>query len=354
MSSHPADSARRGIAVVGAGMGWTPHALSLRDLADRADVVGVYSRSAERRARAAAEHGFPVTDDLAGLIADPRTAAVMVLTPPAAHLDIVRMAAAAGRDILLEKPVELTTERARLLVRAAHEAGVTLGMVLQYRMRPAALRMRELVAAGHLGRLITASCCVPWWRPQAYYDEPGRGSLARDGGGVLLTQAIHSLDLFLALTGPVASVMAMADTSAAHRMETEDVAAAALRFAGGAIGAVFATTAQYPGFAERLDLVFERATARLDGEALHLQWQDGTEERVGNAASHGGGADPMAYSHEHHRAVLADFLDALDEKRLPAAPGAEVLRVHTLIDAILASSGSGSRVEIASDDIGRA
>lgn len=339
---------RRGIAVIGAGMGWAPHARSLHDLSDRAEVIGVYSRAAERRA-AAAGLGFPVTDDLEGLVRDPRVSAVMILTPPAAHLDIVRLAAGAGRHILLEKPLELTTARAAEVVAAARAAGVTLGTVLQYRVRAHARRLREAVAGGAFGPLVTASIAVPWWRTQGYYDELGRGTLARDGGGVLLTQAIHAIDLFLTLTGPVAEVAAMAGTSAAHRMETEDVAAAALRFANGAVGSLYATTAQRPGFAERLDLVFARATARLDGETLALFREDGTEEHHGAAAAHGGGADPMGYSHEGHRAILADFLDALDAGRDPVAPGAEALRVHRLIDAVLESSASRRVVAVPGD-----
>lgn len=339
---------RRGIAVVGAGMGWAPHAQSLHDLSDRAEVVGVYSRTPERRAKAA-ELGFPATDDLHGLVHDPRVSAVMILTPPAAHLDNVRLAAAAGRHILLEKPLELTTARAVQVVDIARAAGVTLGTVLHYRTRAHARRLREIMAGGALGPLVTASIAVPWWRTQGYYDELGRGTLARDGGGVLITQAIHALDLFLTFTGPVAEVAAMAGTSTAHRMETEDVAAAALRFVNGAVGSLYATTAQRPGFAERLDLVFARGTARLDGETLALFREDGTEEHHGSSAAHGGGADPMGYSHEHHRAILADFLDALDEGRETVAPGAQALRVHRLIDAVLESSASRRVVSLTPD-----
>jgi predicted dehydrogenase len=329
-------------------MGWAPHAQSLKDLSDRAEVVGVYSRTAERREKAAAL-GFPVTDDLDGLVRDPRVSAVMILTPPSAHLENVRLAASAGKQILLEKPLELTTERAVEVVRIARKAGVTLGTVLHYRTRAHARRLRGMMAGGALGRLVTASIAVPWWRTQGYYDELGRGTLARDGGGVLITQAIHAIDLFLTFTGAVEEVAAMAGTSVAHRMETEDVAAAALRFAGGAVGSLYATTAQRPGFPERLDLVFERATARLDGETLILVREDGTEEQHGSSAAHGGGADPMGYSHEHHRAILADFLDALDEGRETVAPGAEALRVHRLIDAVLESSATGRVVRVVAD-----
>lgn len=333
--------ARRGLAVIGAGMGWGAHALSLRDLAERVEVVGVYSRSKARRAQAAAEHGVPVTADLPGLIADPRVSAVLIITPPDTHLDLVRQAAAAGKHVLVEKPLELDLPRARAVVAAAASASVTLGVVLHYRTRENARRLASLVRTGALGRLVTASASIRWWRTQGYYDQPGRGTLARDGGGVLLTQAIHGLDLFLTLAGPVAEVACFAGTSIAHRMECEDVAGAALRFAGGAIGSLDATTASYPGFPERLELVFEQATALLVGEDLRLFHRDGTEQHFPAGASHGGGADPMAYSHEHHRALLQDFLDALDKGRAPIATGASALHVHELIDALIRSSREG-------------
>lgn len=339
---------RRGIAVIGAGMGMKPHALSLSDLADRAEVIGVFSRSADRREAAHAAYGFPVTDDLEALIGNPRVDLVLVLTPPSAHLEIVRLVAAAGKAILLEKPIEHSPARAREVVEVARGAGVRLGIVLQNRTRPNARELGRRIAEGELGELVTASASIRWWRAQSYYDEPGRGTLARDGGGVLLTQAIHALDLFLSLAGPVAEVSAMAGTSRTHRMECEDVVSAALRFTNGAIGSIDATTASFPGFPERLELVFDHATAVLTGESLMLYWRDGRiEDHSVAAGGHGGGADPMGYAHTRHRAVLEDFLDALDEDREPLVTGEEALKVHRLIEAILASSAEQRPVRVA-------
>jgi UDP-N-acetyl-2-amino-2-deoxyglucuronate dehydrogenase len=338
---------KRGIAVIGAGMGMKPHGLSLLDLRDRVEVVGMFSRSETRRAEAAATYGFPTTEELERLIADPRVDIVLILTPPAAHLEIVRLAAAAGKHILLEKPVDTTTDRAREIVALARQAGVRLGIVLQHRTRPGARHLRQLIDSGALGQLATASASIRWWRAQSYYDEPGRGTKARDGGGVLLTQAIHALDLFLSLTGPAAAVSAMAATSRLHRMECEDVVAGAVRFASGAIGAIDATTASYPGFPERLEFVFDQATAVLSGEALTLYRHDGSSETLfGTDDGHGGGADPMGYSHVQHRAILADFLDALDQEREPIVTGAEALNVHLFIDALLRSAEEQREVPV--------
>jgi predicted dehydrogenase len=325
----------------------TPHARSLLDLSARAEVVGVYSRTEARRAAVGAQFGFPTTDRMGALIRDPRVGAVLIVTPPSAHLELVRMAAAAGKHILLEKPLERSLPRSIAVVETAREAGVTLGIVLQHRTRDNARRLAALVASGSLGELVTAAASIRWWRSQDYYDEPGRGTFARDGGGVLLTQAIHALDLFLSLTGPVEEVSATVATSRAHRMECEDVVSAAVRFANGAVGSIDATTASFPGFPERLEFVFDRATAVLTGENLMIYHRDGTvEDHAVPSQGHGGGADPMGFAHAQHRAILADFLDAMEERRPPLVGGAAALTVHIVIDAILASGAAGHPVEL--------
>lgn len=319
-------------------MAVTPHAQSLADLAGRVDVIGAYSQTPERRASFAARFPFPVTGDLDALVDDPSIEAAMILTPPRTHLPLVERFAAAGKHVLLEKPLEADTTRAEAVVAACERAGVTLGVVLQHRFRPAARALAARLRAGDLGDVAAASVHVPWWRPQTYYDEPGRGTLSRDGGGVLVTQAIHTLDLFLSLTPRVAEVAALVATTPLHRMETEDLACAALRFTGGALGTLNATTASYPGFAERIEIVGTKGTAILTAGKVDFWWQDGRNESLGEEATLGGGADPMAFANDAHRAVLAEFLDALDERRSPVNSGKAALLVHDLIDAVLQSS----------------
>ena len=196
---------RLGIAVIGIGPGSLPHFKSLQDLADRVEVRWVAARGPERLA---AVTEYPTTTDVAAAIADPTVGAVLVLTPPAAHLAVAELAFAAGKHVLMEKPLELSTASARALVAGGRAAGVRLGVVLQHRFRDAGVALRDLLTSGRLGRVEAASVAVPWWRPQRYYDEPGRGTLARDGGGVLLTQAIHTLNLFQSLVGVRAVVAA--------------------------------------------------------------------------------------------------------------------------------------------------
>src|SRR5262249_34921160 len=154
-----------------------PHAQSLRELTERVEVASAFSPTAARRDGFARRFGFPVTDDLDSLVVDPSISAALILTPPRTHLPLVERFAAAGNHILLEKPREADTGRAEAVVAACERAGVTLGVVLQHRFRPAARALAACVASGDLGTIAAASVHVPWWRPQSYYDEPGRGTL---------------------------------------------------------------------------------------------------------------------------------------------------------------------------------
>ncbi len=337
---------KRRVAIVGLGLAVAPHAQSLVDLEHRVEVAYAVSRAQSRLDAFRARFPWPVTTDLDAVLADPSVSAILLLTPPTTHLELVRRAAAAGKHILLEKPLEATLARAREVVETCRQAGVTLGVVFQHRFRPGAQALTRRIAEGALGPLAAASVAVRWWRPQSYYDEPGRGTLARDGGGVLLTQAIHVLDLFGALTGPIAEVSAFAGTTRLHRMETEDIVGAALRFADGSIGSLDATTAAYPGFPERIELIGEKATALLVGGGVQILYHDGGEERLGAQEATGGGADPMAFAHDAHRALIADFLDALDQGRPPLTHGDEALKVHALIDALLRSSAERRPVAV--------
>jgi predicted dehydrogenase len=336
---------RHGIALIGLGMAVAPHAKSLLDLKERADVVCAVSPSAERRRAFSTRFPFPLCESLDAVLIDDRVTIAAVLTPPSTHLDIAVRLARAGKHILLEKPLEVSTSRAEELVRICREAGVTLGVVLQHRFKPAAERLAAILRSGALGQIVNCSTSIRIWRPQSYYDEPGRGTRARDGGGVLLTQGIHTLDLMLSLAGPVVEVCGYAGTSAVHRMETEDLVCAAVRFASGAIGVIDATTAAYPGAPERIELIGTLGTASLAGTALGVHYHDGRREEMKADASAGGtGADPMAFPHDYHLGVWRNFLDAVEYRQEPRISGAEALHVHRLIDALLAAGASDRKV----------
>jgi predicted dehydrogenase len=326
-------------ALIGLGLGAGPHLQSLKDLSGRVAVAAAFSRSAARREAFAAMTGLPVTSDLDAIFADPAIDMVAILTPPASHLELVERACASAKHILLEKPLDISTERAERLVFAVETAGVTAAIMLQHRFKPSAERLAAVLAEGGLGAIIGVSARVPLWRPQSYYDVEGRGTRVRDGGGVLLSQAIHTIDLMRSLCGPVARVAGFARDGAGHAMETEDIAGAALRFENGAIGSIDATTCAFPGSLERIEVIGTLGSASLAGTGLSLRWQDGREEILAPDDLPGGtGADPMAFSHAAHRAVWADFLDAVDGKRAPRVTPRDALKTHYLIEAMLQSA----------------
>jgi predicted dehydrogenase len=326
------------IALIGLGPGAEPHAKSLRDLAHRVQVKAAASRTEARTRSFADRFGFPVTTDIDAVIADPAIQAVIVLTPPAAHLDIAERCLHAGKHVLVEKPLELTLARAAQLIRTARQANRKLGVVLQHRFRTSSLRLRSAIDAGELGTITAAWIMVPWWRPQAYYDEPGRGTMARDGGGVLMTQAIHTLDLFRSLVGVQSVIAAQAGTTPTHRMETEDFASALIRLGNGAPGTITATTAAYPGAPERIDIIGTAGTATLVGSGLRLSLMERKEEIIAAEVGTGSGAGIIDFPHDAHRALLADFLNAIDQDRDPVVNGEEALASQRLIADILAAA----------------
>lgn len=341
------EQARFGIGVIGAGVGAKPHALALNALKDKVDVRGVWRRNADALAKFCSEYDLPAAQSYEALLADPAVDAILVLTTPNAREEIVAAAAAAGKDILMEKPVERTTEAAERIVALCENAGVKLGIIFQHRFRAASKALAEKVASGEMGQLRAVHLTVPWWRPQeGYYDQPGRGTYAQDGGGVLMNQAIHSLDLMLSLTGPVKAVTALAATTGLHQMETEDFVAGGLEFDNGAVGGFMASTANFPGTAESLTLNYDKASATLTGGNLRLNWMDGRSETVGEASNSGGGADPMAFPFAWHQAQIEDFIDAVRQDRQPQSTGHTALKAHRLIEALIRSGREGRRVEV--------
>jgi predicted dehydrogenase len=341
------DAGPLGVAMIGTGMVARTHLLAIRDARVPLRLVSVLSRSVERARGFADEatkvlgHEVGVSRDIASIAGDDRIDIVLVLTPPDARRAVIDPLAWGGKAILLEKPVGRTLEEAREVVTLCEAAQAPLGVVFQHRMREASVAARDLVTGGALGALGLAEIAVPWWREQAYYDEPGRGTYARDGGGVLISQAIHTIDLALSMTGPVSAVTAMTGTTPLHAMEAEDMAVAGLRFGNGALGWLTASTASFPGAAESITLHFEKASLRLAEGALRVDWRGGRTETRGAMAKTGGGADPMAFTHDWHAAVLEDFATAVMSGRPPAITGRDALAAHELIHAITASAETG-------------
>ncbi len=337
---------RHRVGIVGLGMALKPHLKSLEELSDRVDIAACFTPSAEGRQAFAAANAHPVVDRLDAILADRGIDIVFLLTPPTSHLELVEQCAAAGKHVLLEKPTDVTAERAAAAVAAMAKAKRKFAVMLQHRFRDASRKLRLAVDGGELGELVSGSASIRWWRTPEYFAQPGRGMKARDGGGVLITQAIHTLDLFQSLTGPIARVAAFAATSPLRQIDTEDMVGAGVAFANGALGTIDATTVAYPGFPERIELACAKGTAVLAAETLDIYFKDGRHVHHEGGVSKSGGADPMAFPNDAHRALITDFLDAIDADREPTVSGAESLKVLRLIEALLASAAQGRAVAV--------
>ena len=333
-----------GIALIGAGMIAPSHVKALSALQDQLELKAVVSRSPQKaRLLGALYHGAPpeFVTDLSVIAADPTIEIAIVATPPNVRKKMIEELADSGTHILLEKPVARTLEEAHEVVEICERAGVTLGVVFQHRTRASSIAAARHVASGALGDLGVVEIEVPLWREQSYYNELGRGTYARDGGGVMMTNAIHSLDLALSLAGPVTRVQAMRATSRLHEMEAEDFVMAGLNFSCGAVGSFFASTAVFPHRTEVIRLHFEKGSLRLDKDALEVSWRDGrtdVEAHADKSANWG--------KHEWHQAIIEDFLEAVRMNRKPLVSGREALLSHQLIDAIETSSKSGQAVDV--------
>jgi UDP-N-acetyl-2-amino-2-deoxyglucuronate dehydrogenase len=331
-----------GVGLIGLGMAVKPHVTSLRELeaAGRVRIVGGFSPSPRRRLDFSRQWGVPVFDRQDQLLAASGLDLVLILTPPGTHLPIAEAVAAAGKHILVEKPVEISVVRGEALASAAEAAGVRCGVCLQHRFRPASLRLKSLLDAGELGQILSASASIRWWRDDAYFKQTGRGMRARDGGGILLTQAIHTMDLLLYLMGPHKDVAGFACTSPLRAIDTEDIAAAAIRFQNGAIGVLDATSVARPGYPERIEIAGTRGSAVLETLQLIVNRAEGAPEIVGSLQSGGGGSDPMAFDHGPHRAVITEMLDAIEQRRDPSNNARSALHVQRLIEALLADAAA--------------
>lgn len=337
---------RFGVGIVGIGGIADVHVHALRALGDRVEIVGVHARNPDRLDAFATKHGLRAISSLDELVDSDAIDVVVILTPSNARQEIIERCAAAGKHILTEKPIERTHGVALEIVEAVERAGVSMGVFFQHRFRPSVIEAERICRAAGWGRLAHASISVPWWRAQSYYDEEGRGTYARDGGGVLLIQAIHTLDVALALAGPIAEVQAQMATTLMHRMEAEDFVSANLRFEGGAPGSLLASTASFPSGEESIFLQYEGGSVSLVGTRLRASGLDGSVYEFEDPEPGDHVAGQFAMTSDHHASVVRDFLDALVEGRAPVTSGRQSLAVHRLIAGLEQSSREGRTVKL--------
>jgi UDP-N-acetyl-2-amino-2-deoxyglucuronate dehydrogenase len=339
-----------GFAIIGAGNIGKIHAQAVQAIPGTR--VSVVCDESEERGRALAEAcGADWVRDYPAAVARSDMDVVCVCTPSGSHAEIAEAAARAGKHLVVEKPIDVTLERADRIINAARAAGVRLACIFPTRFRVGVHKTKEAVEAGRLGRLMLADAYVKWYRSQAYYDGSWRGTWALDGGGALMNQSTHTIDLLQWLGGPVESVFGRT-TTLAHRMETEDTASAVVVFQNGALGVVQGTTSCWPGERARLELHGERGTIVLEeGRITVWKLQDappGEEERMLNLEQTlgSGSSDPTAIGYELHRRQLADLVEAIQQNRPPIIEGAEARKAVELILAIYRSAQTDRPVQL--------
>ena len=349
--------ATHGFGIIGCGMIAEFHARAIAEIPG-AQLVAAFSRSAENGAKVAAlsTGECRVYDDLDAMLAHPGVTIACVCTPSGAHLDPSIAAAKAGKHVVVEKPLEVTVPRCDAIINACDEAGVRLCAIFPSRFSPANVALKWAIDSGRFGRLTLGDTYVKWWRTQEYYDSgKWRGTWDLDGGGALMNQAIHNVDLLQWLMGEVDSVQALTATLVHERIEVEDAAVAAVRFKNGALGVIEATTGAFPGLLKRTEIHGENGSARVEQDDVTLwSFREEKPEDAGmlkiQGASSGGGADPKAIGHAGHREQLADFVRAIESGTPALVDGREGRKAVEIIRAIYRSNRLGTAVKLPLDD----
>jgi UDP-N-acetyl-2-amino-2-deoxyglucuronate dehydrogenase len=337
------------IGLIGGGNISETHARAARAIPD-VELSAVYGSNAEKVHRLCREYGGRAYSDLAAFLTHRPMDLVAIGSPSGLHAEQGIAAARQGLHVLTEKPIDITVERADQLIAETSKAGVKLGVFFQDRGKPDILNVKNAVDAGALGKPILADARVRWYRPPEYYAKSRwRGTFALDGGGALINQAVHTLDLMQWIFGEVKSVQATCKT-ALHTIEAEDTLIAMLEFANGALGVLQATTSVFPGYPRRLELTGSEGTLILEQDRLlAADLRNPATNLLKSAEADGNpsASSPVVSDARGHQAVLEDFLQAIGTNSTPRCDGREGRRSLALVEAIYAACRTGERVNAA-------
>jgi UDP-N-acetyl-2-amino-2-deoxyglucuronate dehydrogenase len=325
------------VGLIGGGNITETHARAARAIPG-VEITAIQGTHADKVARLCREHGGTPYQDFDAFLQHRPMDLVIIGSPSGLHAAQGIAAATHGLHVLTEKPIEISTARADALIEAAKQSKVQLGVIFQDRMKPHIRQLKSWIDQGLLGKLLFVDARVKWYRPPEYYaDSRWRGTLAFDGGGALINQGVHTIDLLVWLLGDVVRVQARTATQL-HKIEAEDTVAAILEFASGALGVFHAITAAYPGYPRRVEISGTEGTVILEHDriitanlwnastAADLLESSGDENQSASSATVG--------DFRGHQAVLADFLQAIEHNRLPACDGLEGRRSLALVEAI--------------------
>jgi UDP-N-acetyl-2-amino-2-deoxyglucuronate dehydrogenase len=348
--------AETGFAVVGLGMG--KHHCKAIHSAPNARLVAVCDVDEERLRPTAEEFGCEAYTDLSDLLANDDIDVVNIATPSGSHTEVGLQVVAAGKHMIVEKPADITTARIDELIAAIDKAGLKAAGIFQSRLDPLNMEIRAAIQNGRLGRLIGVHGHLPWYRKQSYYDGPHgswKGTWGMDGGGSLMNQGVHTVDLLQWISGRVTSVMGMFGVFN-HEIEAEDQSVALLRFESGALGTLYTTTCAFPGHDQRITIYgSEGSLVKREGalESWRLLADEGGAEeadmldRFGEkAGKSSGSADPMAVSFDGHTQIIMDMVEAVEQDREPMITLHSARHAVEIINAIFESGRTGREIKI--------
>jgi predicted dehydrogenase len=341
-----------GFAIAGSGMVAGVHATALQEIPE-ANLIGVWSHTPAKTQKFADRYHICGYQSYEELLRNPDIQVVILCLPSGCHGDYGERAAAAGKHVVVEKPIDITIAGARNLIEACRKNEVKLSVIFQYRFTPAAQKIRQAINQGLLGKLILGDAYVKWYRsPEYYKSNTWRGTKSIDGGGALMMQAIHAIDLLQWMMGGIKNVTGFIKTSI-HKIEVEDLGVAAVEYLSGAVGVIEGATAVQPSFMERMEIHGEKGSIILEGGNIKEWKVEGCNELdyVDEQKIIYGSTSSPAISHVNHKAQLQEIISAIQENREPLVNGEEGLKSVQIVLGIYESSEKKQRVELRSGDM---
>lgn len=336
------------VGIIGTGAISAKHALAYRSIGFQ--ITACTNKTASKGRAFAAAHGAEFVATVEELCSHPRVDYVDLCTFPDFRLPVVELCAQNGKHLLVQKPMTTNLETARRMISVAANARIQLGVVSQHRFDDSTIFLKQAIEQGRLGRILEVDAYVKWYRSAEYYSRPIKGSWEVEGGGALINQAIHQIDLLLYLIGSVSRVFGEWQLGALHRIQSEDIVNATLRYESGATGVIQASTAIWPGYPERIEIHGTKGTAIVTGDKLttwDVQDDHGAPAPV-STQSASGASDPMAISVVPFERQFLDFEEACQRGRAPRCSGIDGYRALELVVGIYDSCRTGHPITITS------
>jgi predicted dehydrogenase len=334
-----------GISLVGCGIIADVQAQAIRQ-SNKVDLVSVYSRNPDNAARIGEKFNVAWSTDWNSFIENDQIDIVSVCTPSGNHLDYGKIAAEAGKHVVVEKPIEVTIDRANQLIDVCKTNEVKLAIIFQNRFNPNVQKFKIQLDKGAIGDIFLGDAYIKWYRKQLYYDSAAwRGTLALDGGGALINQAIHTIDLLQWVMGDVEAIYGQMDTFTHDGIEGEDTAVAVLRFKSGALGVIEGSTSIQPAMARRLEIHGTNGTAVLNNDSITIQTGKNSDKQKKEALPLGGAASPLqGYSLVSHKNQFEAIVNAINDNAQPPLSGQEAMKSLAIVLAIYESSKTNQPV----------